>query len=149
MSFQKKINIGEDDERSSTEENDSNQPASFQDGRIRAYYVMAGGPGMGFRDASLRSIRAPFLVDTAQFDAILEPPSNSSRLAELIPGAQEIVRPVGHFTYVPECRAIIGPVLARLAGFPVCDDPPGVDRAAAHEQLARDVLRFFRNAFEI
>jgi predicted dienelactone hydrolase len=116
---------------------------SFRDSRLRAFYIMASGPGQGFSAESLASIGVPFVVDTARDDEVLEPQANSSRLARLIPGAREIVRPVGHFVYVPECKWLIGPILARIAGAPICDDPGGVDRAAVHDQIAADVIAFF------
>lgn len=116
---------------------------SFKDGRFRAFYIVASGPGQGFSAESLGAIGVPFLVETARDDEVLEPQANSSRLARLIPGAREIVRPVGHFVHVPECKWLIGPILARIAGAPICNDPAGVDRAAAHEQIAADVIAFF------
>ena len=119
---------------------------SFKDARIKAYYVMASGPGQGFTPESLRSINVPFLVDTAQFDDILEPRANSSALARQIPGARESMRPVGHFAYVPLCRPVVGRVLAGIAGIPICNDPDGVDRGAAHRQVAHDVIAFFNRA---
>jgi predicted dienelactone hydrolase len=122
---------------------------SFQDARIRAYYIMGSGPGQGFGEESLKAINAPFVVDTAQFDESLEPEANSGTLARLIPGAREIRRPVGHFVYVPECRSIIGPVLTRAAGIPICNDPAGVDRAAVHQQVARDVIQFFNTELRV
>jgi predicted dienelactone hydrolase len=117
--------------------------ASFKDARIKAFYIMASGPGQGFSIDSLKSIRAPFLVDTAQFDEILDPLSNSTNLARQIPSAGEVVRPVGHFAYVPECRWLVGPILTRLAGLPLCDDPKGVDRTLVHKQVAGEVAAFF------
>ena len=116
---------------------------SFKDGRIRAYYLMASGPGQGFSAESLKTINVPFVVETAQFDEILEAGSNSGNLARQIRGAREVVRPVGHFAYVAECKPLIGAVLAKAAGLPLCDDPPGVDRAAVHRQVAHEVLEFF------
>lgn len=116
--------------------------ALFRDARIKAFYIMASGPAQGFSEDSLRSIDVPFMIDTAEFDEILEARSNSSALAALVPGAKEIKRAVGHFTYVPECRWVVGPILANFAGVPICDDPDSVDRAAAHRQIARDVIRF-------
>ena len=116
---------------------------SFRDGRIKAYYIMGSGPGQGFVGDSLKSISVPFVVDTAQFDEILEPLSNSTHLARQIPGAREVVRPVGHFVYVPECRWLVGPILTRFAGLPLCDDPAGVDRALVHKQLAPEIVAFF------
>jgi predicted dienelactone hydrolase len=105
--------------------------ASFKDGRIKAFYIMGSGPGQGFAADSLKAITAPFVVDTAQFDEILDPVSNSTNLAGQIPSAKELVRSVGHFAYVPECRWLVGPMLTKLAGLPLCDDPKGVDRSIA------------------
>ncbi len=116
---------------------------SFRDVRIKAFYIMASGPGQGFAADSLRSIGVPFVVDTAQFDEILDPVSNSTNLAQQIPGAREVVRPVGHFVYVPECRWLIGPALAKFAGLPLCDDPKGVDRTRVHKQVAPEIAAFF------
>jgi predicted dienelactone hydrolase len=116
---------------------------SFRDPRIRAFYVMGTGPSQGFDGDSLKAIAAPFLVDTARFDEILEPVANSTVLAKDIPGAREIERPIGHFTYAPECRPLVGAVLARAAGVPICNDPDGVDRAKVHAQIARDATGFF------
>ena len=116
---------------------------SFRDRRIKAFYIMGTGPGQGFAADSLKSITAPFVVDTAQFDEILDPLSNSTNLARQIPSAREVVRPVGHFAYVPECRWLVGPILTRLAGLPLCDDPMGVDRTLVHKQVAREVVAFF------
>src|SRR5262245_9735921 len=116
---------------------------SFRDDRIKAFYIMGSGPGQGFTPGSLESIAAPFLVDTAQFDESLEPSANSSTLARQIASAREVVRPVGHFAYVPECRWLIGPILTRLAGLPLCEDPKGVDRRLVHQQVAGDVIAFF------
>lgn len=116
---------------------------SFRDGRIKAFYIMASGPGQGFLPDSLRSISVPFAVDTAQFDEILDPVENSTNLAREIPGAREVVRTVGHFAYVPECRWLIGPMITKLIGLPLCDDPKGVDRALVHRQVALEVVAFF------
>ncbi|MBI3198941.1 MAG: hypothetical protein HYZ40_15825 [Rhodospirillales bacterium] len=116
---------------------------SFRDGRIKAFYIMASGPGQGFTADSLRSISVPFVVDTAQFDEILDPASNSTNLVKQIPSAREVVRPVGHFAYVPECRWLIGPVLTKFAGLPLCDDPSGVDRMLVHKQMASEIVAFF------
>lgn len=70
---------------------------SFTDPRIRAFYIMGAGPAQGFSPESLAAIRAPFLIDTAQYDTVLEPRANSAALAKHIRGAKEVVRPVGHF----------------------------------------------------
>ena len=123
--------------------------ASFKDPRIKAFYVMASGPGQGFAADSLKVITAPFVVDSAQFDEILAVADNSSNLARQIPSAREVVRPVGHFVYVPECKPVIGAVLARAAGIPLCDDPSGVDRANVHKQVAHDVIEFLGRSLRV
>lgn len=117
--------------------------ASFQDGRIKAFYIMGSGPGQGFAADSLKAITAPFVVDTAQFDEILDPVSNSTNLAGQIPSAKELLRSVGHFAYVPECRWLVGPMLTKLAGLPLCDNPKGVDRSLVHKRVASEVVAFF------
>jgi predicted dienelactone hydrolase len=116
---------------------------SFRDDRFKAFYIMGSGPGQGFTADSLESIRAPFVVDTAQFDESLEALSNSTHLARQISTAKEVLRPVGHFVYVPECRWLVGAILTRLAGLPLCNDPKGVDRALVHKQVAGEVVAFF------
>ncbi len=119
---------------------------SFRDDRIKAFYIMASGPGQGFAADSLKSITIPFAVDTARFDEILDPLANSTTLARQIPSAKEVVRPVGHFAYVPECRWLVGPILSKFAGLPLCNDPTGVDRSLVHKQVAPDVAAFFDKA---
>ena len=99
---------------------------------------MGAGPGQGFIAESLTSIGVPFTVDTGQFDEVLEPQANASALARQIPGAREVIRPVGHFVYVPEC---VGPIPEGATL--ICRDPAGVDRALVHRQVARDVIEFF------
>lgn len=119
---------------------------SFRDARIKAFYIMGSGPAQGFAAESLPAISVPFVVDTAQFDEVLAPQANSSALARQIAGAREVIRPVGHFAYVPECRWLLGPVLASVAGIPICNDPDGVDRASVHRQVTRDVIEFFNKS---
>jgi predicted dienelactone hydrolase len=113
---------------------------SVRDDRIKAFYIMASGPAGGFSPESLAAIRTPFLVDSASIDTILAAPINSTAFAKAIPGAREVMRDVGHFTYVPECRPGAGATAAAL----ICTDPPGVDRAATHRAVERDVIAFFR-----
>jgi predicted dienelactone hydrolase len=113
---------------------------SHKDPRIKAFYVMASGPGKGFTDESLRAIRAPMMFDTAQFDEVLEPQANSSDVARQVPGAREVARPVGHFAYVPVCNG--RPPASAGAISLICADPEGVDREQVHAQVAREVVTF-------
>lgn len=114
---------------------------SFKDPRNKAFYPMGAGPGPGFLAGSLKSISVPFIVDTAQFDTVLEPQANSSALAHQIPGAREVIQPVGHFVYTPLYLGSIPPSAGLMSL--ICRDPDGVDRARVHKQLAREVIEFF------
>jgi predicted dienelactone hydrolase len=111
----------------------------YRDLRIKAYYLAASGPGMGMTAASLKNIGVPMAFDTAQFDTVLAPSENSSRMAQTIPGATEVKRAVGHFTYVPMCKPVIGKIAAAL----ICTDPDGVDREALHSSVRADTVAFF------
>ena len=99
------------------------------------------GPGQGFIPASLKSINAPILVDTAKFDEVLEPKSSSTAVAQAIPSAKELVRPVGHFAYVPICVRQFPPSAELISQ--ICTDSEGIDRAEVHKQISRDVIEFF------
>jgi predicted dienelactone hydrolase len=112
---------------------------SYRDARIRAFYIMASGPAQGFKLETLRAIQAPFALDTAGLDEILDNAFNAHVFAREIPGAASIERKVGHFAYVPLCVA--GAVPPQAAA--ICADPPDVARDAAHEQVADAVVRFF------
>jgi predicted dienelactone hydrolase len=111
---------------------------SYRDARIKAFYIMASGPGPGFIPESLASITVPVFADTARFDDVLDPQVNSSALARQIPSAREVTRPVGHFAYAPECIAPVPEAAKQL-----CVDPPGIDRGLVHRQVAHDVISFF------
>jgi hypothetical protein len=76
---------------------------------------------------------------------VLAPEMNSTWAAKLVPSATEIVRPVGHFVYVPLCKPIIGKLAASL----ICTDLKGVDRADVHEKVGIDVVRFFDKSLDI
>lgn len=113
--------------------------SDYRDSRFKAFYLAASGPGAAMTVASLGQIRAPIRFDTAQFDTVLAPAINSTALAALIPSATEVIRPVGHFAYVPICKPLIGRALASL----ICTDPNGEDRATVHQQVGTDVVTFF------
>ena len=101
------------------------------------------GPGTGFRRRVAEVDQRPI---RGRHRAIRRDPRAGDQLdrsRQTDPGRAEVVRPVGHFAYVPECRWLVGPILTRLAGLPLCDDPSGVDRALVHRQVAPDVVAFF------
>jgi predicted dienelactone hydrolase len=111
----------------------------YRDPRIKAMYLVATGPGRGMTAASLQQIRVPIVFDTARMDDVLAAADNSTWLAANISGATEVVREVGHFSYVPLCRPVIGKIAASL----ICTDPPGVDRPAVHQAVGVNAVTFF------
>jgi len=113
--------------------------ASYQDRRIRAYYIMASAPAQGFAVETLSAIRVPFAVETATQDEILDNALNSQLFAQKIPGASSIERSTGHFVYVPLC--VSGSIPPQAAS--ICADPSGVNRQSSHQQVSDSVVRFF------
>jgi predicted dienelactone hydrolase len=120
---------------------DSNQ--QYSDARFKAFYLMAPGPAQGFSIESLQKIGAPMTVDIAHFDDILLSSENAEVFAKSIPNAKRIERQVGHFTYVPECKPVLGGLLAAQ----ICNDPPNVDRQKFHTEIAQDVVSFMKGIF--
>jgi predicted dienelactone hydrolase len=114
--------------------------ASYQDARIRAFYIMASAPAQGFAIDTLHGIRVPFAVETAEKDEILDNALNSQLFAREIPGAAPVGRAVGHFAYVPVC--IAGSVPPQAAT--ICTDPPAVARETAHPLVADAVIQFLK-----
>ena len=117
---------------------------SYLDARIKSFYLMATGPSQGFSAESLLGIKASIFLDTARFDTVLEPVSNSTAMAKRIPKAIEVLRDVSHFTYVPLCKPGIGKLVAPL----ICTDQDGVDRAGTHSVVARSAIAFFANTLQ-
>jgi predicted dienelactone hydrolase len=113
--------------------------ADYRDARIKAFYLAATGPGSSMTLPSLQGIRVPVAFDTAKQDTVLAPKENANFLAAHIPGATEVTRDIGHFTYVPQCKPFIGVAVAKL----ICTDPAGVDRAATHRDVGKAVVSFF------
>jgi predicted dienelactone hydrolase len=111
----------------------------FHDPRIKAFYLAASGPGVGMSSESLQAIKMPMAFDTAKLDTVLAPNENAHYLAKTIPGATEVTRDVGHFSYVPMCKPIVGKLAAAL----ICTDPDGVDRQALHNSVQTDAVAFF------
>jgi predicted dienelactone hydrolase len=120
----------------------SDAKLSYRDARFKAFYIMAAGPAGGFSKASLAAIEAPFFVDTAKDDEILTPSDNADIFARTLPHAKAITREVGHFTYVPECKPVLGSLFASR----ICSDPSGVDRRQVHGVVSESVRTFLSQA---
>jgi hypothetical protein len=66
--------------------------------------------------------------------------SGARALARHIPNGELTILPgtVGHYVFAPECTKA-----GRTALPGICNDRPGVDRAAVHRKVVRPVQTFF------
>ncbi len=117
-------------------------PKPTADRRIQAAFVMAP-LGVFFGARAFDEVRAPVYLAWAQRDRVLLPEENAERVRQgmaRLAGAMEIPE-ADHFVFLAPCTeglAIQAPML--------CEDPPGVDRAQVHRQLAEEARRFFDEA---
>ena len=71
-------------------------------------------------------------------DRMLATDFDASGLTALLPGAQiEHIAPAFHFTMQPLCKPGAEALLREMEDDPVCSDPVGTDRAAAHAMVER------------
>ena len=115
--------------------------AVVADPRVRAAFLMAPALGYVFDQAGLADVRVPVRLYRAGADQVLRYPWNAERIRKLLPTPPDyvVVEGAGHFIFLPPCS----PALAAQAP-PICADPPGIDRAAFHEQLNAEMVAFFR-----
>jgi predicted dienelactone hydrolase len=92
-----------------------------------------------YRDG-LTSVNMPVLLYRPERSA-LKAEGNALALAAALPRAprQQTV-PGGHFVFVDPC-----PRLLQAEAPDVCQDPPGVDRAAVHRRLETEIAEFLRD----
>lgn len=69
--------------------------------------------------------------------------ATGSGFAAHLPNAEiEIMAPAAHFAALLPCKPMGAEILAAEGDDPVCDDPPGVDRASLHERIVARIARF-------
>jgi predicted dienelactone hydrolase len=115
----------------------------FKDSRIKSAFLMAPGPGYFFERSGMEDITAPIYISDPAADQVLTRPYSADRIRDLLPHPPiyERLNGVGHFIYSPPpCPASVAQVAPEI-----CNDPPGVDRAAVHAQLAGVMANFFSN----
>ena len=116
---------------------------SLADPRVRA--VVALAPlGVVFTAQSLAQIRLPVAIYTAELDRFLVPRFHAGWVAANLPGADHhIVANAWHFAFLDPPRMSIPSEDGDLRA-----DPPGFDRSAFLQQLAREIPAFFDKAFQ-
>ena len=112
---------------------------SLSDTRIRAAFVMAP-MALVFDAKSMHDVKLPVYVHYATADRVLEPALNAANLIEWIPNlaGQTAVADADHWVYLAPCSNILAQAVPEI-----CTDPPEVDRAALHRQIAQQALAFF------
>lgn len=115
------------------------QGLDYRDARVNAATLYAPAPPVrGFTEASLRGIAAPvqMLVGDADQEA---PPVYGHWLHGLLPRAEVTVLAPGvnHYVFLP-----LGTERSRGTLPDVFGDPPGIDRAAIHEEVAEKTEKF-------
>lgn len=111
------------------------------DARLKALVVAAPALGFTFTPDGLGRVTQPIQLWQAGTDQILPAPFYVEPVRDALPTPPEYrrVEGAGHFDFLPPCS----PELAAAAPM-ICTPTPGFDRAAFHETLNREVVRFFK-----
>ncbi|MEO1013862.1 MAG: alpha/beta hydrolase [Pseudomonadota bacterium] len=125
----------------SLEAKEATRSASYRDPRIRVAAALAPALGQMMTDESLAEISAPLLIITGDADDVTPIATNARRIVDNVEGAVLDVAPgASHYTFLNTCTS-------RGRRFvPICKDPTGVDRAAAHDAAAARIAAFFKAA---
>ena len=116
-------------------------PRLAHDARLKALVVAAPALGFTFTPDGLSHVTQPIQLWQAGTDQILPAPFYVEPVRDALPTPPEYrrVEGAGHFDFLPPCS----PELAAAAPM-ICAPTPGFDRAAFHETLNREVVRFFK-----
>jgi predicted dienelactone hydrolase len=118
------------------------QPTWVHDTRIRAAIVAAPAAIYLLGTGGLKQVRIPVLLWRAEKDSQAPDSWNSGIVRSELPAApvERVVHGADHFIFLAPCNT----ALAKAAPT-ICEDPPGLDRAAFHRDFNRAVVEFFRN----
>jgi predicted dienelactone hydrolase len=111
---------------------------SYRDPRVKAVFAVAPALGEAFAADSFTEVQVPVALLAGEADEIAPLGTNIRRFARFMPAAQVTLVPgAGHYTFLDVCSPAGTTELGEL-----CQDRPGVDRAAVHA-LALDKARTF------
>jgi predicted dienelactone hydrolase len=116
-------------------------PRLPHDARLKAVVVAAPALGFTFTREGLANVNQPVQLWQAGADQILPSPFYAEPVRDALPRPPEYKRidGAGHFDFMPPCS----PELAANAPM-ICAPTPGFDRAAFHERLNTEMIRFFK-----
>lgn len=112
---------------------------SYRDPRVGKLVLLDPALGSAVRADSLGAIRLPSLVVGAVDNDFIPWQRHGARYAKALPQARTVLLngQEGHFVFLSPCDHAV-----RAQGVPLCQDRPGVDRAAVHEALAAQIVDF-------
>ncbi len=128
-----------------TEASRARSGASYRDKRIKAVFAIAPALGPALVPDSLRAIDIPLALLAGSADPIVPVAANAEAVAQLLPKPALTVLPgAGHYTFLDLCE----PAAAAQLGV-LCQDGPGIDRAAIHAAAIDRVRVFFASALAV
>lgn len=118
---------------------DLRDPKPTVDPRVRAAFAMAPF-AVPFGPNAFDAVTAPVFLAYGTADQLLLPDENARPVLRALHtlAGQRAIEGAGHFVFLAPCE---GGMAAHRPD--LCVDPPGIDRAAVHAQLADDAARFF------
>lgn len=125
-------------------------PDSFEeaprDPRLTAAIAVDPGLGYAFTDSSVSTVNLPvLLINLGGKDRwkAADVGATGSNLAGRLPHARYVTAaPAHHFTFLALCKPEGRALLVEEKDDPVCDDPPGTDRARIHEEIVDSIAAF-------
>lgn len=108
--------------------------------RLRAIAVAAPALGFAFEPQGLRGVTLPVQLWRAEQDQVLPHPLYAEAVRRSLPAAPEyhVVPQAGHFDFLSPCHQEAAALRQQL-----CSSASGFDRAAFHERMNGELIRFF------
>ncbi|HET9210931.1 MAG TPA: alpha/beta fold hydrolase [Thermoanaerobaculia bacterium] len=110
------------------------------DPRVRALVLLAPGTAFYYPEGSLRDVKIPILMLTAEHDSVT-PRWQAELLLDRVPDQSKVtwreIENAGHFSFLSPF-----PTHMRNPGFLPSTDPMGFDREKLHERLPGEILDF-------
>lgn len=113
----------------------------YQNTRVKKIVLLDPAQGFALQPESLKAIALPSLIVGALHDDFLPWENHGQRYAAGIRNSQTILLKgqEGHFAFLNPCQHKI-----QVMGVALCEDRPGVDRAAVHADLAQRIVDFVK-----
>ena len=116
--------------------------ASYVDPRIKMVIALDPALGSGVVAESLKKIKLPVLIVAPKNNDFLPFEHHGAWYAKHLPNAKLIAldKNQGHFIFLDPCNHGYS-----AQGVSLCKDRPGVDRAAEHKEIAKEIVEFIKS----